>query len=135
MVRFLRYVWAGPTTLVGLVVALALLRRGGAAVVDGVLEFHGPLLGRALRSLTPLAGGAVAITLGHVVIGQSALALEMTRQHERVHVRQYEMWGPFFVPAYFVAGLFELCRGRHPYFDNYFERDARLQDSSTLTTL
>jgi hypothetical protein len=135
MVRFLRYVWAGPTTLVGLVVALALLRRGGAAVVDGVLECHGPLLGRALRTLTPLAGGAVAVTLGHVVIGQSALALEMTRPHERVHVRQYEMWGPFFVPAYLCAGLFELCRGRHPYVDNYFERDARLQDSPTLSTL
>jgi len=123
--RFLRYLWAGPATLVGLVVAFALLRRGRAAVVDGVIEAHSPLLGRALRSFTPLAGGAVAITLGHVVIGQNARVLDLTRAHERVHVRQYERWGPFFVPAYLLAGLFELLRGGHPYIDNYFERDAR----------
>ncbi len=125
MSRFLRYVWAGPTTLIGLMVAVALLHRGRAAVVDGVIEAHSPLLGRALRSFTPLAGGAIAITLGHVVIGQNARALDLTRVHERVHVRQYELWGPFFVPAYLLAGLFELLRGRHPYIDNYFERDAR----------
>jgi hypothetical protein len=125
MMRVLRYVWAGPTTLVGLVVAFALLRRGRAAVVDGVIEAHSPALGRALRSCTPLAGGAIAITLGHVVIGQNARALDLTRAHERVHVRQYEVWGPLFVPAYLLAGLFELLRGRHPYIDNYFERDAR----------
>ena len=102
-----------------------MLRRGRASVVDGVVEAHSPLLGRALAALTPLAGGgAAAMTLGHVVIGRSAHALESTRAHERVHVRQYEMWGPLFIPAYFLAGLYELARGRHPYFDNRFEREA-----------
>jgi hypothetical protein len=123
MGRFFRYLWASPTTLVGLVVVVALVRRGRAAVVDGVIEAHSPTLGRALARLTPLAGGAAAITLGHVVIGRNARALEMTRAHERAHVRQYEVWGPFFVPAYLLAGLYELLRGRHPYLDNYFERD------------
>jgi hypothetical protein len=135
MIRFLRYVWAGPATLVGLVVAFALIRRGGAAVVDGVLEAHSPLLGRVLRSFTPLAGGAVAMTLGHVVIGQNARALDLARAHERVHVRQYELWGPLFVPAYLLAGLFELVRGGHPYVDNYFERDARDRSESPTMSL
>ena len=126
MSRLLRYIWAGPTTLVGLVVALLLTRRGGIAAVDGVIEAHSPMLGRALALLTPLAGGACAMTLGHVVVAADARALEVTRTHERVHVRQYEVWGPFFVPAYLLAGLWALARGGHPYFDNRFEREARL---------
>ena len=124
MPRSFRYLWASPATLLGLVLAFSLLRRGRAAIVNGVVEAHSPLLGRALGAVTPLAGGAAAMTLGHVVIGCSAHALEATRAHERVHVRQYEVWGPFFIPAYFIAGLYELARGRHPYFDNRFEREA-----------
>jgi len=83
------------------------------------------LLGRALTRLTPLAGGADAITLGHIVIGRNARSLEATRAHERAHVRQYEFWGPLFLPAYLIAGLCALGRGCHPYFDNRFERQAR----------
>jgi hypothetical protein len=125
--RVLRYVWAGPTTLLGLAVALALFRRGHAALIDGVIEAHSPLLRWALTHMIPLPGGADAITLGHVVIGRSAQALQTTRAHERVHVRQYELWGPLFVPAYLAAGLYALARGRHPYFDNRFERQACLK--------
>ena len=126
--QFLRYLWAGPATLIGLVVALALVRRGRIACVDGVVEAHGPLLERALASLTPLSVGADAMTLGHVVIGRDARALELTRAHERVHVRQYEWWGPLFVPAYLLAGVCALVRGGHPYLDNRFEREARLAE-------
>jgi hypothetical protein len=124
--RVFRYLWASPSTLLGLVIAVPLLWRGRIACVDGVIEAHGPLLERALITLTPLAGGADALTLGHLVIGRNPSALEATRTHERVHVRQYECWGPFFLPAYFVAGAFALARGRDPYFDNRFERHARL---------
>jgi hypothetical protein len=95
------------------------------AIVDGVLEAHGPFLQRALASCTPLARGADAMTLGHVVIARDARALELTRTHERVHVRQYELWGPLFVPAYLLAGAWALLQGGHPYFDNRFEREAR----------
>jgi hypothetical protein len=102
-----------------------LIRRGRVAYVDGVVEVHGPLLERALAYLTPMARGADAITLGHVVLARNARALEVTRAHERVHVRQYELWGPFFLPAYFLAGAYALTMGRHPYFDNRFERKAR----------
>ncbi|MHC4946851.1 MAG: hypothetical protein ACYTG1_01120 [Planctomycetota bacterium] len=64
------------------------------------------------------------MTLGHVVIGRSSAALEQSRLHERVHVRQYERWGPFFIPAYLVSSLVSLLRGRRPYRDNIFEREA-----------
>jgi len=127
MQRFLRYLWASPATFFGLVVAGALLRRGHLAVVDGVVEAHGPMLHNALTHCTLLAGGVDAMTLGHVVIGRNARALEMTRAHERVHVRQYEVWGPLFIPAYFLAGIYALIRGGHPYFDNPFERQAAEQ--------
>ena len=66
------------------------------------------------------------MTLGHVVIGRNACVLELTRAHERVHVRQYECWGPFFLPAYFLASVYAVARHRHPYFDNRFELEARL---------
>ena len=31
---------------------------------------------------------------------------------------------PLFVPAYFLSSLVELLRGRRPYLDNCFEREA-----------
>jgi hypothetical protein len=41
-----------------------------------------------------------------------------------VHVRQYETWGPLFLPAYLMASLIAALRGRHFYFDNAFEVEA-----------
>ena len=120
----LAYLWASPATLLGLVCALPALHRGGFAVVDGVIEAHGPLVGNALRYLTPLDGGAAAMTFGHVVLARDVIALNSTRTHERVHVRQYERWGPFFIPAYLLASVWAKLRGRHAYFDNPFEREA-----------
>jgi hypothetical protein len=79
MSRFLRYLWAGPTTLIGIVLAFPSLHRGHVAIVDGVIEAHSPFLS----------------------------------------------WGPFFVPAYLLAGVWALLQGGHPYFDNRFEREAR----------
>ena len=128
--RVLRYLWAGPTTLIGIVLALPSLRRGHVAIVDGVIEAHSPFLERVLAKWTPLASGADAMTLGHVVIGRDARALELTREHERVHVRQYEQWGPLFVPAYLCASIWALAHGGDPYFDNRFEREARLSGVS-----
>jgi hypothetical protein len=119
-----RYLWASPTTLVGLALALTALRRGRVLVVGGVLEVSGPLVRWVLTHLVPLRGGATAITLGHVVLGRDVRALDETRAHERVHVRQYERWGPLFVPAYLAAGAWAVMRGGHFYFDNVFEREA-----------
>jgi hypothetical protein len=59
------------------------------ASVDGVLEVYGGI-GAGVLARLPLAGGAAAITLGHVVIARDRGLLTLSRRHERVHVRQYE---------------------------------------------
>uniref|UniRef100_A0A7C2K036 Signal peptide prediction n=1 Tax=Schlesneria paludicola TaxID=360056 RepID=A0A7C2K036_9PLAN len=123
------YLWVGPGSLVGLTAALIARRQGGQSrVVDGVLEVTaGPLLA-TLSRYSAVGGGIRAITLGHVVLGTDAGALEETRSHERVHVRQYERWGPLFIPAYLTcSGWLWLC-GRNPYLDNPFEVEAYRAD-------
>jgi hypothetical protein len=64
------------------------------------------------------------MTLGHIVVGLNTQALELTRSHERIHVRQCERWGPFFIPAYVAASIVQWIRGRRGYRDNPFEREA-----------
>jgi hypothetical protein len=119
------YLWTFPTTVVGLIfVPLAWISGGGMQVVQGVLEVHGGLVSFFLRRCTFLRGGASAMTLGHVVLGRDVQALDMTRDHERVHVRQCERWGMFFLPAYGIASLIALLRRQSPYLDNAFEREA-----------
>ena len=108
-----RYLWASPTTVIGLIVtAIARVTGGRCAVVDGVCETHGGFATWLLRRAVPLKGGASAMTLGHVVIGVDADALDRTRSHERVHVRQCERWGPLFVPAYLAASLVAWAKRR-----------------------
>lgn len=103
---------------------LAILTGGRAKVVQGVLEVHGGIVTWILRHGTLLKGGASAMTLGHVVIGRDESALDCSRAHERVHVRQCERWGPFFFPAYLLASAWTWICGRHPYLDNPFEKEA-----------
>jgi uncharacterized protein (DUF2062 family) len=119
-----RYAWAAPTTAVGVVVLAVGLWRVRVRVVDGVLEAHGPALAWLLSHMTLLPGGAAALTLGHVVIARDLRSLDLTRTHERVHVRQCELWGPLFLPAYLAASLSAVYRGRSFYFDNRFEIEA-----------
>ncbi|MEZ5287754.1 MAG: hypothetical protein R2712_23720 [Vicinamibacterales bacterium] len=120
----LGYLWALPASALGLLIAALGAYRMHARVEDGVLEVHGPALAWALRRLTPWCGGAAAITFGHVVLGRDRAALDVTRRHERVHVRQYEQWGPLFIPAYLAVGAWLWLRGRDAYADNPFEREA-----------
>lgn len=122
---FLRYLWAGPASCLGLsLAAMGVLGGGHIARHTGVLEAEGRLLAWGLRHLTLLEGGASAITFGHVVLGTSREALDATRAHERVHVREYERWGPLFIPLYLTASLLAAVRGGHAYYDNPFERAA-----------
>jgi hypothetical protein len=126
--RTFRYLWASPNTAVGALLVPCALAGGGLHVVDGVLEIHGPVVHWMLRRCVPIAGGAAAITFGHIVAGCDEEALEMTRAHERVHVRQCERWGPLFIPAYLGASLVAWLRGAGAYDGNYFEREARTVD-------
>ena len=119
----LRYLWAAPCTLVGLLAALPLLLSGAQArPVRGVLEVSGFSVARRL----PFD----AITLGHVVLARTPRVMARWRRHERVHVRQCERWGPLFFPAYLAAGAWQWLHGRSAYRDNPFEVEARRATSS-----
>ena len=122
--RISAYVWAAPNTALGLVAGLVLLCFGGRlTVVSGIAEFHGGLAGRFFAILPgPTHFGAM--TLGHVILGVSQAGLSILREHEHVHVRQYERWGPFFLPAYGLSSAWHAAHGRRAYRDNCFEREA-----------
>jgi len=122
----LRYLWAAPNTLIGLVGGGAARACGSVTwqKVDGAIEICGCGVADVLRVLSLPGVDIAALTLGHVVLARDAKQMEHCRRHERVHVRQYERWGPLFVPAYAFASLAAVLRGGHFYRDNAFERAA-----------
>ncbi len=123
----LRVLWALPCSMVGALLGVAIMAVGGSARrVDHTIEValaveqqHTPVWARRLRFS--------AITLGHVIVGQSHEALAALRAHERVHVQQYERLGPLFLVAYPGASVWALIRGRCPYRGNHFEQQAFAQ--------
>jgi hypothetical protein len=122
LVQLLLHTWASPGTLIGVTVGvLGVCTGGGARRVRHTLEFHGGFVTWVLRN-TPVE--AMAMTLGHVIIGRSPAALDVTREHEWVHVRQYERWGPLFIPAYLGWSLGLWLARRDAYLENPFEREA-----------
>ncbi len=124
MVRFLRLLWASPYSLLGLTIgALGLVSGGGVQVREGILEFHGGLTRWIVRH-SPLGENCAAITLGHTVIGQTKACLDLAHDHEMVHVRQFERWGPFMGPAYLGVSAVLWLTGRRAYLDNPFEKEA-----------
>ena len=124
----LAYLWAAPASLIGLALAATLVAgRGQVYRHSGVLEVAGGPTGWLLARGLPFSGPVAAITLGHVVLAVSVAALDATRRHERVHVAQFERWGPLFLLAYPLASLHAWLRGGHPYLDNVFEIEARAE--------
>ncbi len=125
------YGWVAPATLVGLLLALIARATGGTAVVvDGVIEVAGGGV-RKLVSRQPIPFRFQAITFGHVVIGVDHAVLTRCRAHEHVHVRQYERWGILFFPLYLGSSLLQILGGRHFYWDNHFERQARQRENAS----
>ena len=123
--HLLASLWCLPTTLPGLLLAVVNPLTGGrTSLHTGVIESHGGLAAWLLEHATLLEGGALAITLGEVVLGRSAAALDLTRTHERVHVAQARRWGPLFYPAYGLASAAAWRRGEPPYRGNRFEVEA-----------
>jgi len=126
--RILGILWASPYTLMGLMLgAIGLCTGGKMRVREGAIEFYGGAV-RWLIMHNPLGDFTFALTLGHTILGRTDAALDISRSHERVHVRQYERWGPFFGPLYLLASLGLWITGRHPYHDNPFEREAYERD-------
>ena len=122
--RILAMLWALPYALMGFLVGGIGVCTGGTVRVRGrVLEFHGGFVTWFVRHL-PGCDYVFAMTLGHTILGRSADALDIARDHEMVHVRQFERWGPFMGPAYLLASFVLWITGRRPYRDNPFEREA-----------
>ena len=116
--------WAAPWSFLGASVGIVGLLTGGEFRRQGkIMEFWGGVIPLFLRYFPFVAGSPVA-TFGHVVVGRSTRHLDACRPHQMIHVRQYECWGPLFVPAYLTCWFVLLSRGRHPYYDNPFEREA-----------
>jgi hypothetical protein len=124
ILRAARYAWAVLPTLIGLALALPVVAFGGTARrVGGTLEIAGRAIAWTVARM-PARLRFQAITFGHVILGVDHETLAAVRAHERVHVRQYERWGPLFLPLYLASSAVQLACGRDPYRDNRFEREA-----------
>ncbi|WP_048439319.1 hypothetical protein [Caenimonas sp. SL110] len=129
--RLLKWMWAAPCSLIGLLLAALPVALGARARwTAGALEVtYRPDLARcgAIARQLPFRG----IVFGHVILAVTAEELERIGPHERIHVQQYERWGPLFFVAYGLSGLWQLIRGRSPYWDNHFEVQARELSASS----
>lgn len=124
IISIVRYAWAAPATMLGLLLSLVAVGLGARCrVVDGAIEVAGGRLSRLLH-LLPRFFRFEAITMGHVIIGMDHALLAQLRPHERIHVRQYERWGALFIPLYLISSLMQMLIGRDPYLHNRFEREA-----------
>jgi len=125
---WLRVLWASPNTLFGLVLGAAGLPFGAhARWGDNALNF----LDHPLLSLT----WARAITFGHCVLYHRGAdpdheslrydggGWQRIGDHERAHTHQYEMWGPFFLPAYLLLALFPKPHPMECQADRWAARD------------
>lgn len=120
-------VWVSPYSLLGICIgAVGMLDGGRGRFRDGALEFYGGGTARFVRRL-PTGPTTAGFTLGHTILGQTGSGLELVGKHERVHVRQFERWGPLMGPAYLGASAWMWLRGRDAYRDNPFEVEAYRQ--------
>lgn len=125
LLYLLGVLWASPYTLLGLLIGGLGLCTGGRVRIRGrAIEFYGGAVTWFVTHLLPGGQFTLAFTLGHTILGQSEASLDISHDHEMVHVRQFERWGPLMGPAYLMASLVLWLAGRRPYRDNPFEREA-----------
>ena len=117
--------WASPCSTVGVLLASIPLLAGGqvkwsAGALEVTYRESEASCGRLARKL-PFRG----IVFGHVILAVTRSEMLSIGPHERVHVQQYERWGPLFFFAYGVSSIWQVLRGRSAYWDNHFEVQAR----------
>ncbi len=130
--RFLRktavIIWASPYSIIGLFIGFAGVFFGGRVRIAGpAIEFYDGGIKWFVHRL-PHGQFTLALTLGHVILGQTDAALAVSRKHEAVHVAQYERWGPLMLPAYLLSSCYVYLMGKRFYRDNPFEREAYDRD-------
>lgn len=123
-------VWALPCSVIGALLAVVVLARGGRVKKVGrvceVAVMHGNAKGNRFITRLPFS----AITFGHVVLGRSEDELVRLRRHELAHVAQFERWGVLLFVLYPLASLVSYCKGRGWYQGNSFEVQARMAEVS-----
>ena len=123
----IRYCWALPVSCIGILLLPFVMLSGGAVVIaKGVIEAEGAMASFLLSRLH-----IDAIAIGHVIFGRDRDSLVRCRDHELVHVRQCERWGPLFPVLYLLSSMAALVRGLDPYRDNRFEQEAFRKDRET----
>lgn len=126
------WLWASPASFIGICAAASGFVTGGTIRrVGPTWEVWGGVVTRLLSSRWIRARG---MTLGHVILGTSPNDLDVVRSHEWVHVRQYERWGPFFIPTYLACSAYLYLCGRDGYLDNPFEVEAYDDDRRREST-
>jgi tetratricopeptide (TPR) repeat protein len=122
--RLLTIIWASPYTLLGLFLGgIGVFTGGRARIRGGAVEFYDGGVKWLLQRF-PTGQFPLACTVGHTILGQTDASLDIARDHEMVHVRQFERWGPLMAPAYLGCCLVLWLMRRRPYRDNPFEREA-----------
>lgn len=120
IIKLIQILWASPNSIIGLTVGtLGLLTGGKAQLAEGCIEFYGGCVEKMLERLH-----VFGMTLGHTILGQTKNGLRIVRKHEQVHVRQYERWGPFFLPLYLGWSAYLWAKGKDYYRLNPFEVEA-----------
>jgi hypothetical protein len=126
--RVVGHLWASPLTVLGVAQALAGGARPHSVADGGVLQFvagrRGPIRWFVRRArVSAYTWGAVVTYASHAGPADPVLVA-----HERAHVHQAMRWGPLMPIAYVASSLWHWARGGRPYFDNFFERDARARE-------
>ena len=104
--------WASPYTSLGLLIGcIGLLFGSQVRKVGRAIEFYDGGVKWFIHQL-PNGEFTFAMTLGHVILGQTDASLEIARKHESVHISQYEKWGPFMLPAYYFISFYIWLRGK-----------------------
>lgn len=117
------FIWALPATIIGFFLQFLYGIQGRRTFNDqGVLEVR-------VKRIIPKF--AAAQTWGIIVF--SRIPFKYVRTHEYAHVRQWMVWGPFFLIAYPLASVWARIKHGEWYEHNYFEVGARKFDERQRT--
>jgi hypothetical protein len=91
----------------------------------GIYEFEGPDRTRIILAKNIFPKWAAAQALGNNIFVRCSFDPKEYFPHEYVHVLQYRKYGIMFFVLYGLESLKQFLKGKHYYFDNKFEVEAR----------